>query len=463
MLSFEPFGKDINHVKTIRKRRTDKTEPCHIRVRNFKKLLTGGRLKGNDYNEMYEYDDTEDAHNGLSRHYGRKTPYKWPEVREDPGPGGDADEGKLPWITTRPLKQSLPPLQFLDQGSLHHGPYIRRRGVGKQMVRAIHRLPNQSYPEDKVNLAAFRGDRLFINAGDVNYEDWQLGDSLTYFDGKVCKGTSLEPMTLCRAAYEDGPEALVEMMSKFLDREDVQLFGLINLAKYEYKETGHGEANVGGLETLRTCLQVMKAYPDNEAIQGRALMVLSQLSDNYAMRREMFKVDWVTPCINAMNNNQENVNEMWVDHGGDRGKVKMIIKEPTRHSIDTCTWACKLFSQMACDNEKRPLVADDGIPLFLLAMKTCPLEGIVQINAIKGIYNCIYRCESAHIIATEEDALSICEELLISFSSDPQLLLLAQRTIRALQPDGWRGSADDPSSVIPKPIKYELSELSEMS
>jgi hypothetical protein len=124
------------------------------------------------------------------------------------------------------------------------------------MVRGINRLPQQATPADRVDQAAARGDRMFVTTADVNYESWQLGDSMTYLDGKVAKATTLEPMTLCNAAYEDGPEAVVEMMSKFLDREDVQMFGLMNLAKYDFEENNYGEANEGGILAMQTALQV---------------------------------------------------------------------------------------------------------------------------------------------------------------------------------------------------------------
>ena len=152
---------------------------------------------------------------------------------------------------------------------------------------------------------------------------------------------------------------------------------------------------------------------------------------------------------------------------------------------------------MACDQANRLAVADDGIGLVLQAMALCSEEALVQANVssakkstnrppglyvcifdyffyysmppatqclpllisigpfvnaiillmsrIKGaraLYNFVYRCEAAHLLASEEDALEAVEPLLRKFTSDADLLLLTQRTIRALQPDGWQGGAD---------------------
>jgi len=138
---------------------------------------------------------------------------------------------KLPWIATR-RPRPPPRAPFLDAGSVHDGPYVRRSGVGKHMTRAVHRLPPQASVADRVRLAQQRGDRFFAEPGDVNYEDWALGEQVSSFDGLEVRTTTLEPMTLCRAAFEDGAEALVDVMGAFRHRGDVQAFGLLNLQKY---------------------------------------------------------------------------------------------------------------------------------------------------------------------------------------------------------------------------------------
>jgi hypothetical protein len=133
-----------------------------------------------------------------------------------------------------------------------------------------------------------------------------------------------------------------------------------------------------------------------------------------------------------------------LDHG-DGTKEKLEIVEPTRQSIEICANACKLFAQMACDNTHRAKIADDGIPLVLYAMKFCKDEAVVQMNACRALYNFVYRCEKAHTITVEEDALDLVEVLPDTFSSDSELILIAERTMRALAPEGWRGGADEPS------------------
>mmetsp|Transcript_53255 Transcript_53255/g.121388 ORF Transcript_53255/g.121388 Transcript_53255/m.121388 type:complete len:157 (+) Transcript_53255:805-1275(+) len=155
---------------------------------------------------------------------------------------------------------------------------------------------------------------------------------------------------------------------------------------------------------MKWALRIMPDFLEIEALQNHALGLLAQLSDNYAMRRELFRVDWVSPTVAAVNGNVENTTETWLDKGGGK-REKRVSREPSRHAVDTCAWACKLFAQMACDNAKRVVVADDALPVVINCMKFCPEEPTVNLNACKAIYNCVYRCEAAHIMATEEDAL----------------------------------------------------------
>jgi hypothetical protein len=322
----------------------------------------------------------------------------------------------------------------------------------------------------------------------------------------------------------------VDVLTAFRHRPDVQVFGLMNLAKLEFPEdSDSGAAHPGGLAALGYALNVLPAYEDNEAVQvlfivscacqqkrnckrqhfqdtrtfktpnsfsahlacehcglgpfisfnfvplndlcsgllvrssfwlcvcvvlflcvqGSALMVLAVLADNFSLRRELFKEDWVTPTVAAVMACETDETELWVDHGGGRPREKTSVKRPTRHAVDTCAWACQLVARMACDSSQRAKVADDGVALALRCLHFAGREhAVVAINACKAVYNCVYRCEAAHVMATEEDALACVEPLLELFSGDDAVQRLARRTVRALQPDGWRGAADDTGPVV---------------
>ena len=55
-------------------------------------------------------------------------------------------------------------------------------------------------------------------------------------------------------------------------------------------------------------------------------------------------------------------------------------------------------------------VADDGIPMVMKAMNFCPEEETVQLYGCRALYNFVYRCEHAHLVAIEEGgALGIFE------------------------------------------------------
>ena len=48
------------------------------------------------------------------------------------------------------------------------------------------------------------------------------------------------------------------------------------------------------------------------------------------LAREMFKEDWVTPAVAAVNAKQQDVSELWLDHGPDFPKEKVTKRQPTR-------------------------------------------------------------------------------------------------------------------------------------
>ena len=53
-----------------------------------------------------------------------------------------------------------------------------------------------------------------------------------------------------------------------------------------------------------------------------------------------------------------------------------------------------------------------------------------------------YRCELAHVAADEEGALAVVNAAVAEFPTDYDLLKIATRTQRALEPEGWRGADD---------------------
>ena len=160
---------------------------------------------------------------------------------------------------------SGPGLSYLDSASLLNGPYCQRIGVGKQIVRSIHRLPDQATSQDRCIFAAERGDRLFVSARDIMYKEgaWGIGDEVNFFDERELKSSTLEPMMLLRAAVEDGPKAVVGVMEKHSENPQVQVFGLMNLAKLTYTEKADGSANEGGVAAMGLTIRVMKQFVSN--------------------------------------------------------------------------------------------------------------------------------------------------------------------------------------------------------
>ena len=87
----------------------------------------------------------------------------------------------------------------------------------------------------------------------------------------------------------------------------------MNLAKLSWPEREDtGEANPVGVEALKWVIRIMTLYKTSEAVSCYSLLVLAELTDNFAMRREIMKEDWVARVIVAMGNLQKLTHEVMI-------------------------------------------------------------------------------------------------------------------------------------------------------
>lgn len=225
----------------------EEASPDDINAKNYEPELTAfdARITGSFHRD--------NAENSISNH--RDSMYPWVSQQTR------LSSVVLPSMPTRQAIPSCSGLSYLDSATLLGGPYCRRLGVGKQVLRSIHRLPDQATQQDLVTFAAERGDRLFVTARDILYKEgaWSIGDEIAYFDDRQLKSTSLEPMMLLRAAVEDGPQAVVGVMESHNENPQVQVFGLMNLAKLTYTKAD-GRASEGGVAALGLTIRVMKKF-----------------------------------------------------------------------------------------------------------------------------------------------------------------------------------------------------------
>jgi hypothetical protein len=165
---------------------------------------------------------------------------------------------------------------------------------------------------------------------------------------------------------------------------------------------------------------------------------LATLSDNYANRIMMNEQAWLPVVNNVVKAMRTETQEVYIHYPD--GVKKVISNHVTRQSEDIGTYFCKFFFNMACDENQREYVADNGTPLVMYTMKFCEESATVQHQAALALYNFIYRNQQAHYTANEDGCLELCEIALDNFRGDDTFRRAMSRTIAALQPDGWRGN-----------------------
>ena len=59
---------------------------------------------------------------------------------------------------------------------------------------------------------------MFITPKDYDYKAWDLGAAVDVFDENKVTNTTVEPMGLARAAYEDGGRGLINLIEEYSHR-----------------------------------------------------------------------------------------------------------------------------------------------------------------------------------------------------------------------------------------------------
>ena len=73
-------------------------------------------------------------------------------------------------------------------------------------------------------------------------------------------------------------------------------------------------------------------------------------------------------------------------------------------------------------------------------MDFCDEDATVQAAACDCLYNYVYRCEFAAVIAEDHECLDRVKTALQNFQGDQDFCAQADRTEKALSPGGWRGT-----------------------
>ncbi|KAH8069646.1 hypothetical protein JL720_11950 [Aureococcus anophagefferens] len=229
---------------------------------------------------------------------------------------------------------------------------------------------------------------LFLDNTEIDPQEWSLGDEVQVFDGIVLKRVMVEPYMLARGAVAIGPTEVVRLMQR----------------------------------ARRP--QVLNKYPKIPALVGQCLGSLVSLADNYAHRSVILKEEWARLVVSAVNNLTTESQEVIVHHAD--GNEKVVVRTATRQSCDIAANGCRLFAVFACDPKLREEFAEDAIKVCNVAMDFCDEDATVQAAACDCLYNYVYRCEFAAVIAEDLECLDRARPL-INFQGDQDFVSQADR------------------------------------
>lgn len=310
--------------------------------------------------------------------------------------------------------------------------------AGKQARLAIDALSQESASlrhKPSVDLSI----PLFLENREILPKVWNLGDTVQCFDGRRLKRVSVEPYMLARGAAARGPLEVVKLMQRHGSNLEVVYFSLTAISKFEFRENDDGlctrEAKVCILQTLKT----LNRHAAEPAIVAAAHAALVSLAENYAARAVIDKEDWSHLVVAAMHNVVFEYHEPSVRHADDDESRPEEVRIATHQSCDIAANGCRLFAAMASDPKLREVYAEDAIKSCVAVMRDCGDDATVQACACLCLYNYVYRCELASMIAEDANVLALVEAAMDRFPSDTAFMAYAARAHKALQPDGWRG------------------------
>ena len=323
-----------------------------------------------------------------------------------------------------------------DNSWILEGPYCARTGRGKRTAFAINRLPPQSQTL-RGKSSVDKDTPLFLDNTEIDPQEWSLGDEVQVFDGIVLKRVMVEPYMLARGAVAIGPTEVVRLMQRSARRPQVLYFCLVAIAKFELHETEMGLCSADAKACILQTLKVLNKYPKIPALVGQCLGSLVSLADNYAHRSVILKEEWARLVVSAVNNLTTESQEVIVHHAD--GNEKVVVRTATRQSCDIAANGCRLFAVFACDPKLREEFAEDAIKVCNVAMDFCDEDATVQAAACDCLYNYVYRCEFAAVIAEDLECLDRVKAALVNFQGDQDFVSQADRAEKALSPGGWRG------------------------
>ena len=327
------------------------------------------------------------------------------------------------------------------------GPYCCRLGKGKQARFAIHSAVGGAQNNEALKQPISSVDEtlpLFLTNHDIDTVHWKPGDVVQCYDGLEVKRVKVDPYVLARGACARGPMDIVKVMQRHGKRLDVVYFCLMAIAKTEFSEADDGrctrEAKACILQTLKT----FHRHSNVTAIAAGCLAALASLAENYACRLVIAAEDWCKLTSHAMQNLDFQTQEIIVPSEDGLGNTKRFIKAPTSQSTDVAIAGCRLFGAMANDLKMREAYAEDAITSCIAVMTDCEHDANVQTSACRTLFNVVFRCEAASIVADDANVSDLVDHAIDNFFSDHEFMAVADRTRKALLPGGWRGGfADD--------------------
>ena len=175
--------------------------------------------------------------------------------------------------------------------------------------------------------------------------------------------------------------------------------------------------------------------------QSQAMLALKHIASQLPGLRALHQQNWEDVVCNTIADvKYEEVEEVLREGKGIR-RVK--VRFPAAGSADMVTHGCDVIGIVAQEEARREQIAAGCADVVVEAMQLFPNDALVQMAAVRALYNMCYRCEPGHRAVNKAEPEAPLHRILDRFSADFELAQVCfvapwvRGTCCWLQPISW--------------------------
>jgi hypothetical protein len=150
------------------------------------------------------------------------------------------------------------------------------------------------------------------------------------------------------------------------------------------------------------------------------MLALKHIASQLPGLKALHQQRWEDVVCNAIANVKYEEVEEVVREG--KGIRRVKVKHPAAGSADVVAHGCDVIGIVAQEEAPRERIASSCADVVVEAMQLFPDNALVQMAAMRALYNMCYRCEPGHRAVNKAEPETLLYRILDRFSADSELV-----------------------------------------